>query len=533
MAKVPDRWIRTRADEAAVDQGCTFDAKAAERVRRFFRTFLRHSKGEFAGKPFDLLDWQWEDIVAPLFGWKRSDGSRRYRIAYIEVPKKNGKSALASGIGLYLLVGDGEAGAEVYSTGSDSAQASIVHGEAIAMVKASPGLSSYLKLNESTHNIAFPQTGSWYRALSGEHAGKEGLNAHGLVVDELHVWRGDKTWNALKYAGRARRQPLRFVITTAGDDKLSVCYQQHEYSQMILKGEVTDTRFFPYIRAAGPEDDWKAPETWRKANPSLGVTINEAEFAADVAEAEKTPSTQAAFKRYSLDIWAVSTNPWLKPERWQACGLKYGLEDLVGMECCGGLDLAKTQDMVAFVLCFRAGEEFRLWPWFWLPEDAAEDKDKPEQYRVWRDQGLLEVTAGPVTDYGAIKRRLVEIRDQTRFSEYAFDPWNAEATTQELEVEANLKRVQFDQTGRNFNEPTKEFERLVIAGKMRHPNHPILNWQAGNVQVKTDSNGNIKPVKPPHGDQRKIDGMVAAIMAFALARKQSTESWYTKGCLTS
>ena len=222
----PKGQIRTAADRRAIREGCWWDASAADRVRDFFEGFLRHSKGEWAGKAFKLLRWQWQDVVRPLFAWKRPDGTRRFRKAYIEVPKKNGKSTLASGIGLYMLCADGEQGAEIYSAAADRDQASIVHGEALRMAEASEELAGCLKLNKSTRNILYESTNSWYRALSNEPAGKEGLNIHACIIDELHIWKGRELWDTLRYGYRARRQPLQFVITTAGDDDESICYKE-------------------------------------------------------------------------------------------------------------------------------------------------------------------------------------------------------------------------------------------------------------------------------------------------------------------
>lgn len=517
--------IRTKADEAAVSEGCRVDLARAERVRKFLRTFCAHSKGEWAGKPLDPLPWQWDDVILPLFGWVRPDGTRRFRRAYIEIPKKNGKSTLASGLGLYLLVGDGEAGAEVYSAASDRAQASIVHGEAVNMVKASTWLSRSLEINKATHNIAFARTNSWYRALSAEAETKEGLNAHGIIIDELHAWKGRHLWDTLRYAGRARRQPLLFVITTAGDDIHSVCYEQHTYARSILRGEVADTRFFAYLRAARQraesdeaDDDWTDPETWHRANPSLGHTIREEEFASEVEEAKRLPTTESSFKRYSLNIWATSTNPWLRSEDWAKCKRDFVAADLDGAPCYGGLDLASTRDLAAFLLCFPWPDEtYRLLPFFWLPEDTVNDPSSPEQYRVWRRNGLLRVTPGNVTDYGFIKRDIGELSKRFFISEFAFDPWNAEKLTQEIEEEHGLKRFSFPQTISNFAEPCKEFERLLAAGRLHHDGNPIMAWQAGHVQVRTDPNGNLRPVKPDKGDHRKIDGIVAALMALARA----------------
>jgi len=519
------KYIRNPADERAIAEGCYFDEEAAQRVRRFFSSFLRHSKGRWAGQPFELLEWQRDDIIYPLFGWKRKDGSRRFRKAYIEIPKKNGKSTLAAGIGLYMLIGDSEGGAEVYSVACDRKQAGIVHGEAINMVEASPALSSHININRTTHRLTFAKTRSWYDALSSEADTKEGLNAHALIVDELHAWKGRALWDALRFAGRARHQPLLFVITTAGDDMHSVCREQHDYAKGVLSGDIEDTRFFGYIRAArqiseGDEkdDDWTKPATWRRANPSMGITIDEGEFAADIKEAQKSATTQASTKRYGLNIWSTSTNPWLKSDDWKSCERSFAEADLVGKKCWGGLDLAKTRDMTALVLCFPWEDEtYRILPYFWLPEDLVNDPDSPEQYRVWAQNGHVETTPGSVCDYAFVKRRVGEMAGRFQFQDYAYDPYNAEQVTQEIEDEHGVERILFAQTVVNFAEPTAEFERLVISGKMHHNGHPVMTWQAGHVQVRTDANNNKRPVKAKEKDQKKIDGIVAGIMALARA----------------
>lgn len=516
MPKTAAKWIRSTADEMAVKAGCYFDERAAAHVVEFFAKYLRHSKGKWAGKPFELIPWQRDDVIYPLFGWMRADKTRRFRKSFIEIPKKNGKSTLAAGVGLYLLAGDGEKGAVVLSAASDRDQAGIVHGEAINMVKASD-LQHVLKINHTSKAITHEKTMSEYRAVTGEGDANQGRNASGIIIDELHVWYGRNNWDSLRMAGRSRDQPLTFVITTAGDDPLSVCREQYDYAKGVLSGAVNDDRFFAYIREAEPNDDYMSPEVWKKANPSLGITINEEDFAADMLEASKTPSSLASTKRYSLNIWATATNPWLRIEDWNRCAEPFTADMLEGQTCHAGLDLAKTRDMTALVLIFRHEETgiCRLLPYFWLPEAAVHDPDKPEEYRVWAREGLLEVTPGNVCDYTFITKRLVELKERFEIRELAFDPYNAEQLTQELETEHDLKRIAFPQTIQHFAEPTKEFERLILSRGLRHNDHPVLNWQAGNVSVRTDANGNIRPVKPPQGDPRKIDGIVAAIMGLA------------------
>lgn len=455
----------------------------------------------------------------PLFGWKRADKTRRFRKAYCEIPKKNGKSTLASGIGLYLLAGDGEPGAEVYSAASDVQQASIVHGEAVNMVDASAPLSQVLKINRTSKTITYESKKSYYRALSAEAHSKEGLNAHGIIADELHVWYARKLWDALKYAFRARRQGLLFVITTAGDDMQSICREQHDYATGVIRGDIKDDRFFGYIRAADLEDNWLEEKTWYKANPSLGITIKKDEFAADVLEAQKTPTAQSTFKRYSLNIWATSTNPWLRIESWLACGQEFTEADMLGRRCWGGLDLASVSDMTAFVLVFPWDDGFRLLPYFWLPQARIDDNDSPEQYRVWAQQKLLFTTPGATTDHNFTSDKIAELSKKFDIVDFAFDKYNAEQLTWGLEQNHGIKRFEFGQTIQNFASPTADFERLILAGHMWHNNNPIMNWQIGHVQVWQDNNGNKRPVKPKHGDKRKIDGVVGAIMGLARARQ--------------
>lgn len=520
-ADITEQWTRTPADAAAVREGCYFDLEAAERVRTFFRRFLRHSKGVWAGKPFELLEWQWAGVIAPLFGWKRADGSRRYRKAFVEIPKKNGKSTLAAGIGLYLLIGDNEPGAHVFSTAAKREQAGIVHGEAVSMVERSPGLSSFCTINRSTHEIRFPRASGLYRALAADAGGSEGLNAHGIVIDELHAWTGEhgrNFFNSLRYAARARRQGLIFIITTAGDDELSICYDEYQYAKSVLAGEVIDARYFAYIAEADPADDWTDPAVWRKANPSLGPVFSEEDFAGDVREAMRSPTATATFKRYGLNIWTRGATPALSSVDWQACRREYTAEELTGRECWAGLDLSRTRDMSALVLLFPSEDgTYRTLPYFWLPENRVNDPASPEHYRVWASQGHLTATPGDVCDYRVILAKLIELGERYAIQELAFDPYNAERLTQDFVEATGVTRVSFPQTMVNYAAPTGEFERLVLSHAIHHNGNPVLGWQAGHVAWRVDLNNNKRPIKPGDRNPYKIDGIVAAIMALARA----------------
>lgn len=513
-------FIRTEADERALLEGHRFLPELGEHVVDFFARFLRHSKGRWSGQAFDLLDWQRDDLILPLFSWVLPDGSRRFRQAYVEVPKKNGKSQIASGVALYLLVGDSEPGAEVYSVAGDRAQASIVFNEAANMVRFSPELRSRLKVNETTKTIAFPKTTGRYQALSAEVGTKEGLNISGLIFDELHTQKNRKLWDALRYGFAARTQPLLFTITTAGSAMDTIGREQHDYAAGVLNSTIQDLSFFAYIRAAEPEDDWTDPATWHKANPSLGITITESEFAVAVAEAQASPAKEASFRRYRLNQWQSAESPWLRLSDWKECQRDFSADDLRGRDCYAGLDLAKTRDLTALVLCFPMDDgTFRLLPWFWLPEDRAQEMRGITPYEMWSRQGMLELTPGNWCDYGFVHARIKELASQFTIRSLYYDPWNADQFVQRLQEEDGLQIVGFPQTVGNFNEPCKEFERLVLSRNVHHNGHSVLSWQIGHVAVRTDANGNIRPVKPEANDHRKIDGIVAGIMAFAGASK--------------
>lgn len=516
--------IRTASDEQALLEGCYFHLPSAERVCTFFTKFLRHSKGAHAGKPFELLDWQRENLVYPVFGWMRPSGFRRHTRVYCELPKKNGKSTIAAGIGLYMLIGDREMTSHCYSVATQKDQAKIVHSEAIRMIDKSKTLRKACKINRSTNLIKHRASESEYFALSSEAAGSEGLDGHCAIIDELHAWQGRELWEALRYMGRARRQPLIFVITTAGDDLESVCYEQHQYAKGILDGSIIDTRFHPLLYGFEAKDlegdKIFNRELWRAANPSMGYTMDEEEFGRDLAEAVQSPRSRNAFLRYSFNVWAQSVTAWIDHDDWRKAIVKSDWPS-DGSICASGLDLAKTSDMSAFVMVFpddsKARRQYELRPLFWLPRSKVDELADKIAVRQWEEQGFLHVTEGNVTDYQVIIAEIGKFADRYRIEKIVFDPWNAESPTQTIENDYGIERVSFNQTIGNYAHPTSEFERLLKAGLLKHPDHPVLNWQARHVSVKTDSAGNIKPVKPPREDIRKIDGFAAGVMGLSEA----------------
>ena len=536
----PPDLLRTEADRVAVSEGCFFDAPAADRVREFFRLFLRHSKGAWAQQAFELLDWQWHDVIRPVFGWKRKDGSRRFRRALIWIPKKNGKSTLVSGINLYLLLADQEPGAEIYTVAADRKQAGIVFDESVRMVKASPGLSSRLEVIQSKKRIAFHQTNSFYEALSADVPTKEGINWHGLSYDELHAIKDRKMFDTLRYGGASRRQPLFFVISTAGYDRQSIGFEQYCRAKEILEGRNPDTSTFAYVAEAGPDDDWAAEETWRKANPSYGITLNSDSFTEDFKEAKLSPAGENTFKRYRLNLWTQQDVRWLRMEDWDRCAAERSVTSLAeaeklleGRECWGGLDLASKLDLNAFVLAFPEDDGVILLPYFWVPERAGEERERRNltSYQTWIKQGWIKQTPGDVVDYDRIFKDIVGDKeagtpglvDKFRIQKNAFDPWNAYQLALQLMRECGEEFCEeFRQGYASMNEPTKEFEKLVVAGNLWHLGNPVLRWMAGNVAVESDPAGNLKPSKKKAID--KIDGVVAGIMAVGLSGVRGGES---------
>lgn len=509
-------WTRTEADRRAVAEGCTFDLASAERVRDFFRRFLRHSKGQWARQPFELLEWQWQQVIAPLFGWKRKDGTRRYRRGYIEVPKKNGKSTLFAGLSLYLLTCDGEPGAEIYSAAVDRDQASIVFNEAGNMVDSSPHLSSRLKVIRSTKRIVDHRSRSIYRALSADVPAKEGLNAHAVLVDELHAQKTRELWDTLRYAGASRRQPLMLAITTAGFDRHSICWEQHEYARHVIEGTADDPWFFAYIAAAADEDDWTTPEVWQKSNPSFGITIDAGQFAEDCKEAQESPAKENSFRRYRLNQWTEQDVRWINMQKWDACG--DSLAELAGRECFAGLDLSTTTDISALVLVFPGEDHYDVLPLFWVPMEGARRREMRDRvpYGQWMGAGLIDACPGEVVDYDRIRARINELGKQYEIKQIAIDRWNATQLSTQLDSDG-FEMISFGQGYASMSAPTKKLEELILAGKLRHASHPVLRWMAGNVSIEQDAADNWKPSKKKSCE--RIDGIVALIMAIDLAAR--------------
>lgn len=499
----------------AIKQGLDFyfEPERATHVLEFFQEWLRHSKGRFAGKPFELLPWQAE-MLAELFGWLRvSDSTRRYRVAYISTAKKSGKSTLLAGIGLYLLIADGENGSEIYGAGADREQASVIYREMASMVRASPLLSQKLEVIDSRRTIAFRKEASFYRVLSADAFRAEGLNIHGLLFDELHAQRDRRLWDALRYGGAARAQPLLCSITTAGYDRNSICYEQYSYAKRVLADWTFDPSFFPLIYEVENQDEWKVPDNWPDANPSWGVTIQPADFAQEAKEAENSTSKLNGFLRYRLNCWTQQDTRFIKPEAWSACHSE-PQTPLAGRDCWVGVDLAWSQDTTAVVAIFPdADGSLDVLAKVYLPEDLVDEHERRDrvQYRRWAQEGHVTLTPGDVTDYEFIRRDIEEFTKQYAVRMVAVDPFNATHLTNQLD-HSGIPVNRYRQGFAGMNAPCRLLETLLANQTIRH-NSPVLDWQAGNVAIRTNAEGLIRPLKPKPNSPQRVDGILALCMA--------------------
>ncbi|HFR3770595.1 TPA: terminase large subunit, partial [Streptococcus suis] len=414
-----------------------YDEAKADRAVTFINN-LSHTKGKWAGKRFDLLPWQ-EQIVRDLFGIVKEDGNRQFLTAYIEIPKKNGKSELAAAIALYLLYADNEASAEVYGAACDRNQASIVFDVAKQMVQMSRPLEKRSKIMGATKRIVNYSNAGFYQVLSAETGTKHGLNVSGLVFDEIHAQPNRHLYDVLtKGSGDAREQPLFFIITTAGTDRNSICYELHTKALDILNGRKKDTSFYPVVYGLSDEDDWNDEANWRRANPSLGHTIGIDRVREAYQQALDNPAEENVFKQLRLNMWTSSSVAWI-PEHVYAKGndpIQY--ESLKGRSCYAGLDLSSTSDITAFVLVFppRFEEEnYIVLPYFWLPEDTLELRCRRDHvlYDVWERQGYIKTTEGNVVHYGFIEKFIEDLSEIYHIKEIAYDRWNATQMVQNLE----------------------------------------------------------------------------------------------------
>ena len=507
-----------------------FDERKAQRVVRFIEA-LRHTKGEFHGQPFHLLPWQ-EKIIRDVFGTVRDDDPtmRQYTTAYIEIPKKNGKSELGAAIALNMLINDDEWKAEVYSCASDRQQAAIVFDVAVDMVRQSPALMKRVKIIPSTRRMIYQPTGSIYQVLSSEVATKHGLNVSACIFDELHTQPTRALYDVMTQgSGDARKQPLWFLLTTAGTDRNSICWEVHQKALDILEGRKIDPRFYPVLFGLPDEADWTSEENWYRANPSLDHTITIDKVRDAFRKAQETPADENQFRQLRLNQWVKQSVRWMPMDKWDECGGVVDPYALEGRACYAGLDLSSTSDLTALVLAFpptSEDEPYIALPFFWLPEETLSLRVRRDHvpYDQWAKRGFIRTAEGNVVHYGFIEQFICELGERYDIREIAHDRWNATMMVQTLEDDG-FTMVPFGQGFKDMSPPTKELMRLVLEHRLCHGGHPVLRWNMDNAFVRTDPAGNLKLDKEKSTE--KVDGAVALVMALDRAMKnQGGDSVY-------
>lgn len=521
-----------------------FDEDTAGKVLGFSR-LLYHHEGPLSGKPFDPDPFQ-AFILCSIFAWKRkADHLRRFRYAYVEVPRKNGKTFLASVVSLYMLSIDGEGGAQVYSAATKREQAKIAWEGARRFAKRSPALIG--KFRERYSSLEFEPLDARFEPLPADSDKLDGLNPHCVVNDELHAWPDRGLWDVIEDGLGARSQPLIFSITTAGYNMVSICYEIRTHCVHLLEMEgYEDEKTFAFIACPDPgEDDpegdaWKTPEVWQKANPALG-TAKGLEYMEDqVEKAQQMPSKQFAVLNKQLNIWTAGEEKWLDVRRFEECGrVKFesyeeAFDSLKGRECYSALDLSSKVDFSALVHLFPPVEDDDVWSVLarlWLPEKTLRDRERTDRapIRSWAHQGFITGTDGEIIDYEQIFEEIKQDGDRFQIREIGFDPWNAVQLATNLDVEG-FDMVQMRQGFGTLAAPTKELEAMVLRRQFEHFGNPVLCWMARNTIVKRDVNDNLRPDKEKSTE--RIDGIVALIMALgrAIVGEEQRKSVYeTRG----
>lgn len=516
-----------------------FDEKAAIHAIDFF-PFLRLNGKRDA--PFYLEPWE-KFVVGSLFGWKNAAKLRRFTTAYIEVGKGAGKTSLAAGVGHYGLIADGEQAAEIYAAAVTREQAHLLFDDAKNMIENNPDLAN--KLDIGMHNIAYKPTLSFFRPVSSEGKSLDAKRVHMALIDELHEHRTDIVVNKMDLGKKGRRQPLTFEITNAGHDQTTVCYQHHAYCIAILEGRIQNDSWFAYICQLDPCadcqkegklspsdnckkcDDWRDEKVWTKTNPSLHINQPRIEYLRDkVLEAIGMPAKQNIVKRMNFCMWTQQETRWLDLDLWDAGKDPIEQEALRGRVCFAGLDLSSNRDLTALALVFPPADLSRRWIVrlrFWIPAENVDARIKKDaiSYDVWIREGWIETTPGNVIDKDFIEAAILEDAEIYRIQEVAYDRFFADQLVQHLEAqkpgwkEDNQWCVPIGMGFYSMAAPCKEFERLVQGKLIQQGNNPVLRWNAGNVTVKLDPAGNMKPTK--EDDKKRIDGIVAILMALARA----------------
>ena len=518
--------------DTAEERGLEFRPKTAQAYITFFQRAIRHTVGEWDGKPFDPLPWQ-KFILWNLYGWFREDGTRRFNYAYVTVARKNGKTTLMAGAALAALFFDQEKAAEVYFAATKKDQAKIGFDEAQRMVTFSPPLRKHLKAGK--HDIKAPTLSARCTYLSSERDTLDGLNVHFAGIDEYHAHTTDGVANVLRSGMQARRNPLHFTITTAGFNRESPCFELQKTCKEILDGIKHDDAQFAILYELDEDDDWTDSSTWVKANPSLGTALRSQLLDSQLQQAINLGgSREVEFKTKHLNKWVTASKTWIQDEVWMRNKRDVNLD---GLKCWGGLDLASVSDMTALVMCYPENGGYHVRGHYFLPSDTVHqvlDREPSHIYRTFLELPNVHLTDGNVTDYASIRRKVSGVMNKPEgqvveesslmhtynVQKIAFDRYNSTQIAIDL-ADDGVPLVPCGQGFVSMSSPTKQLEVLVRTGKLWHDGDPVLRWALGNVELKMDPAGNIKADKQKSGG--KIDPIVAMIMGIGEHMKSPAE----------
>jgi phage terminase large subunit-like protein len=512
--------------ETGAERGLYFDREAA--IHRLgFYGYCRHFEGQWAGQVIEPSPWQ-QFIKWNIYGWMKSDGTRRFRTVYEECARKNGKSTDLATDGIYLAFFDNEPGAQVFTAATKKDQAIIIHRASTRMVKASPSLRRRISIFKNNLNV--DTTASKYEPLGEDSKTEDGRNVHAGLLDEYHAHPSGDMYDVLRSGMGARQQPLLYVITTAGFNKFSSCYSEREYAVNVLEGVFEDDSYFAIIFTPDDPEDWTNETQWQMANPNLGVCVSIDDMRDQCRKAKQMPSKQNEFKTKRLNIWTDSQTAWITLAMWQACNAPVDSERLKGRKCFGAFDLSSTKDMTAWVLCFpplTEEDKFEFLFRLYVPQDDLERLyPQPEVYnwiKTWIRQQYITATPGNVIDYDFIEAQIIEDAKTYDIEQIPYDPYNAAQLVTNLQKE-DIELVEFRQGFLTMSPAAKDFETKVMQGLIAHGGNPVIDWMISCTEVATDPAGNIKPVKPDRGKSvKRIDGVVAAIMALSAAVRNTKE----------
>jgi phage terminase large subunit-like protein len=515
----------------ASNRGLFFCEDSAYRVLKFF-DYLKHSKGEMAGKPIHLEPWQcWK--LSVVFGWKYEDTEkRRFKTIYDEVGRKNGKTTQLGGIGNYGLTKDGEGGPEIYAAATKRDQAKILFDESRRMVQQSAALRR--RLDNQQHAIINPRNFGKFVALSADGNTMDGLNPHFALVDELHAHKTSEIWDVLKSAFGARLQPLLWAITTAGFNKNGICYEIRDYAIKVLQSLVDDDSFFGIIYTIDDDDDWQDENCWIKANPNLGVSVSLDYLREQAKQAAIMPTAKVNFVTKHLNVWVTGESLWCNVELWKKCAVDYSLkwlEENKPLEVYLGIDLANVSDLASIGgIAIMPNGRWKIFGKHYLPEEVVKEKMRKASvpFMHWHEKGWLTLTPGNVIDYNWIKNDLNWLMSNLNVKEIGFDRWNSSQLVNDM-LEEGAPMIAFGQGFGSMNAPMKELERRYLSAEIEHMDDPLLNWAMSNVVADQDAAGNIKPAK--NKSSEKIDPAVALIIAVgrAMLVDDQTSIYETRG----